>query len=147
MNGEACGNSTFFFLPQRLLEQLKAIPPSAWGERLHWSPDEQDGVYWLEKTHTHTCAQCRGMIPLAAVGTWLCWDGDSCCITSGFCSRQMIPESLVQLHQETHQTHVETHVHRTPAQPFLHTRRGTLLDMMGWRIPLIKWNRCVKKCT
>ena len=51
---------------------------------------------------TRTLAHCAEMHNvqmklLAAVGTWLCWEGDSCCITSGLSSLQTdetLPESF-----------------------------------------------------
>lgn len=102
--------------------------------------EEALGVSWLEHIHkgTHTLSLRRTrytcihahaqmqrfkIISLAAVGTWLCWEGDSCCITSAFCSLQRLPESHVSAaaehsraeHTET-DTKADVHVH-----PHLHT--------------------------
>lgn len=130
------------------MKQLKAIPLSAWeGESpcteppmwkkhsvcIGWSMYTK-GTHTLALTltrytcihtriHTRTHMQRFKIISLAAVGTWLCWEGDSCCITSAFCSLQRLPESHVSAaaeHSRAEHTQTDTkadvHVH-----PHLHT--------------------------
>lgn len=98
---------------KQLIKQLKAIPLSAWEKEspcseplvckvcAGWSKCTHTNTFDIHRhTQTHTHRQRFRVISLAAVGTWLCCEGDSCCITSGFSSLQTLPESLVSVAAE-----------------------------------------------